>query len=89
MYFYSLADLDYVSTQLSFNISHINKTQIVSINILDDSIVENYQDFSITMSARNLPENVHLERTEVVVTIYDNDGKLTSRIGCMHCTYTW
>ena len=75
----SLADLDYTSTPFNVTISNSDDTnsRIINITIFDDSLVENTEEtFIVTMSSRNLPENVQLEATEVIVTIRDNDGRL-------------
>ena len=74
---HSPAGIDYeaVTTTLTFNESM--PTQVVTIPILNDLIVENYESFDVTLTTIDTAVTLSLQTTHV--TIRDNDSKL-------HCT---
>ena len=70
---HSPAGIDYeaVTTILTFNVSI--PTQMVTIPILDDLIVENYKSFDVTLTTFDTAAELRLQNASV--TIRDNDGK--------------
>ena len=66
------ADYEAVTTTLTFNDS--TPTQVVTIPILDDLIVENYESFDVTLTTFDTAVILRSQTTHV--TIRDNDSKL-------------
>ena len=73
----SPAGMDYeaVTTNLTFNVSM--RTNVVTIPILDDMIVEYYKSFHVTLTTVDTAATLRSQTASV--TIRDNDSKL-------HCT---
>ena len=73
----SPAGVDYeaVTTNLTFNI--FMPTQVVTIPILDDLIVENYKSFGVTLTTFDSTITLGLQTASVIIR--DDDSKL-------HCT---
>ena len=71
---HSPAEVDYeaVHTTLIFNESI--PTQVVTIPILDDQIVENDKSFGVTLTTADTTATLKLQTASVIIT--DNDGKL-------------
>ena len=80
---HSLAGMDYeaVTTTLTFNVS--TPTQVVTIPILDDLIVENSKSFDVILTTIDTAVTLRSQTTRV--TIRDNDSKLHFTI--MHMSY--
>ena len=68
----AVVDYEAVTTTLTFNDS--TPTQVVTIPILDDQIVENNESFGVTLTTFDTAVTLSLQTTSV--TIRDNDGKL-------------
>ena len=70
---HSPAGIDYeaVTTTLTFN--EPISTQVVTIHILDDQIVENNGSFGVTLTTFDTTVTLRLQNASV--TIRDNDGK--------------
>ena len=66
------ADYEAVTTTLTFNVS--TPTQVVTIPIIDDQIVENNEFFGVTLTTFDTAVTLNLQTASV--TIRDNDGKL-------------
>ena len=71
---HSPAGIDYeaVTTTLTFNVSM--PTQMVTIPILDNLIVENNKSFDVTLTTIDTAVTLRSQTTRV--TIRDNDSKL-------------
>ena len=74
---HSPAGVDYeaITTTLTFGVSI--PTQMVTIPILDDQVVENDKSFGVTLTTFDTAVTLRSQSTRV--TIRDNDSKL-------HCT---
>ena len=72
--FHPPAGIDYeaVTTTLTFNMSV--PTQVVTILILNDTVVENYESFGVTLTTFDTA--VTLRSQTARVTIRDDDSKL-------------
>ena len=77
--------MDYVAvtTNLTFNISM--PTQVVTIPILNDLVVENDKSFRVTLTTFDTAATLRSQTASV--TIRDNDSKL--HCTSIHISYWW
>ena len=71
---HSPAGIDYeaLNTTLTFNVSI--PTQVVTIPILDDQIVENFESFDVALTTFETAVTLKLQTASVTIT--DDDSKL-------------
>ena len=84
---HSPAGIDYeaVNTNLTFN--SFMPTQVVTIPIFDDQIVENSKSFGVTLTTIDTAVTLRSQTTRV--TIRDNDSKLHCAGIHMSCCLTF
>ena len=78
-FYYYAAGLDYDYAQLNISLSDTKKRHPFSINVIDDSILEGNETFSVVVTAlhKDARANIQLAVSEVNMTICDdNDCEL-------------
>ena len=67
--------MDYTPRSAVFMFGECKRQSCVNISIVNDSIVEKDESFSVTLgSAPNLDNRIKLDSESTVVEIIDNDG---------------
>ena len=79
----NLEGADYKSGPYSVTFTAGQTIAVLNISITSDSILENDENFILTINSSSLPNGVSIELGQTTVTILDKDGEcLASNVAC-------